>query len=130
MTTSLPICRDGRTLAGLDGHKIRLVGLYRKSLTARKMRGPKTFRGEVHIELVGSAADHDARAAATSKAIVTIGVRPPEEVDRLVDQRVEVDGVLVLDPYKAVREGNVEHAAVIFGPPELREVQAVRLAQP
>lgn len=126
MTSTPPICRDGRTLAGLDGRKVRLVGLYRKSLTARKMRGPKEFRGEVHIELEGTAADYDPKAAASLKAIVEIGVRPPEEVDRLVDQLVQVDGVLILDPYEAVRKKKVDYATVIFGPPRLRQVSDVR----
>jgi hypothetical protein len=127
MTTQLPLCPDGRTLGGLDGQKIRLVGLYRKSLTALKMRGPKKFRGEIHIELRGAAADYDPKAAASLKAIVEIGVRPPEEVERLVDKRVQVDGFLVLDPYEDVRKKKVDYATVIFGPPRLRQVQNVRL---
>ena len=126
MTTPLPICSDGRTLGTLDGRKIRLVGHYRKSLTARKMRGPKEFRGMIHIELKGRAADYDSKAAATLPAIVEIGKRPPEEVDKMVGKRVEVDGVLVLDPYRAVRESKPTYATVIFGPPELRKVENVR----
>jgi len=91
------------------------------------MGGPKKFRGEIHIELRGSAADYDSKAAAHLKAIVELGIRPADEIAGLVDKRVQVDGLLVLDPYEATRKKKVDHAAVIFGPPRLRQVENVRL---
>jgi len=125
MATTLLICSHGQTLGGLDGQKIRLVGLYRKSLTATKMRGPREFRGKIHIELVGTAADAVPKGSSSLPSIVEIGLRPPEEVARLVDQRVRVDGVLILDPYQKVRESKPLYATVIHGPPQLREVETV-----
>lgn len=72
--TELPICTDATTLGELDGKKIRLVGHYRKSLTARKMRGPKAFHGEIHIEIEGRPADYDPKGSDERPAIVEIEV--------------------------------------------------------
>ncbi len=124
----LPICTDATALGTLDGERIRLVGHYRKSLTARKMGGPKASRGEIHIELEGTAADYDPRGSDKGPAIVEIGVRPSAEVEELVDQRVRVDGVLRLDPYEEIREAGVDYATVIYGPPQLDDVDDVQRA--
>ena len=50
---TLPTCSHARTLAGFDGQRLSLVGTYCKSLTSIKMRGPRVFQGEAHIELEG-----------------------------------------------------------------------------
>lgn len=130
MPTDLPSCTDARDLPEHDGQVVRLIGWYRKSLTARKKGGPRAFRGAAHIELSGDTADYDDTAAPGSAAIVELGVRPADEIERLIDRRVRAVGTLVLDPYKEVREGGVMHAAVIFGPPQLRDVSAVELDRP
>ncbi len=90
------------------------------------MRGPKTFGATIHIELEGSAADYDSKAASSLPAIVDLGRRAPEEIAELVDRRVRVDGLLVLDPYKAVRESGPTYATVIFGPPRLEEIGEIQ----
>jgi len=130
MNTSLPICADAKTLGGLDGQRIRLVGIYGRSLTQRKMRGPGTFEGEMHIRLTGSPADYDPKGNAEAKAIVELGERPADEIARLDGQRVSVEGLLILDPYRAVREAEVNYATVIYGPPRLRETGPVRAEGP
>lgn len=123
-------CRSGKDLASSDGKKVRLVGIYRKSLTAKKMRGPKTFLGFVEIELEGQASDYSSTAGPGKPIVQLVGKRPDEEVVRLVDKRVRVDGVLDLDPYRKVREAKVKHAAVIFGPPQLLNPRDLALAGP
>ncbi len=130
MNAGLPTCHDAKTLGGLDGRRIRLVGVYGRSLTQRKMRGPGTFEGEMHIRLSGAPADYDPKGSAEGQAIVKLGKRPADEIARLDGQRVSVEGVLVLDPYRAVREAEVNYAAVIYGPPRLREVGPVRAEGP
>ena len=128
MISKSPIpCRSGKDLAGNDGKRVRLVGVYRKSLTARKMRGPRTFHGYVHIELQGLARDHDPRGPPGKPIVELVGKRDPSEVERFVDRRVRVDGVLDLDPYRKNREPGVDHAAVIFGPPQLRDPRDLAL---
>ncbi len=121
-------CRTGKDLASVDGQKVRLIGVYRKSMTARKMRGPKKFRGYVEIELNGQASDYDSKAGPGKPVIELVGKRPDEEVQRLTDRRVRVDGVLRLDPYKEVREAKVSYATVIYGPPQLENAHDLALA--
>ena len=115
------LCRQGSDLAHHDGQRVRLVGIYRKSLTAIKMRGERLFRGFVHIELEGRASDAVSTASGGPAIVELVGPRSDEEVERFTGSRVRVDGRLVLDPYRKTREEGVDHAAVIFGPPRLEE---------
>ena len=122
-------CRNGKDMAHSDGKKVRLIGVYRKSLTSRKMRGQKTFHGYVEIELEGQASDYSSTAGPGKPVVQLLGKRPTEEVDRFTDKRVRVDGVLDLDPYKKAREAKVNYATVIFGPPQLRDAHGLALVE-
>ena len=124
----LPICNHANCLQALDGRRVRLVGVFGRSLTHRKKRGPGTFEGAMHIRLTevrGDTRPRDRRNA----IIVELGVRPAEERRRLEGQVISVEGILTLDPYARARGAGVEHAAIVQGPPVLRAVRDVRRAR-
>jgi hypothetical protein len=105
--SQLPICKSGSDLARLDGRRVVLVGIYRKRMVA-KMGQPETqFYGRVQIELTGKATDYDETAWDGALAVVRIGTdkRPDDEVAKLVDKQVTVEGRLVLHP--PIAEPNV-----------------------
>jgi len=109
--SQLPICMSGTDLARLDGQRIVLVGTYRKRMVAKKKGQPATqFYGHVQIELTGKATDYDPSAPDGALAIVRIGPdkRPEDEIAKLADQPVAVEGRLVLHP--PIAEPNVASA--------------------
>lgn len=106
--SQLPTCTSGADLARLDGQRVVLVGTYRKRMVARKKGQPATqFYGHAQIELTGKATDYDPSAWDGALAIVRIGTdkRPDDEIARLADQPVAVEGRLVLHP--PIAEPNV-----------------------
>jgi hypothetical protein len=108
----LPTCTSGADLARLDGQRVVLVGTYRKRMVSKKMGQPATqFYGHAQIELTGKATDYDPSAWDGALAIVRIGTdkRPDDEIAKLADRAVTVEGRLVLHPPLA--EPNVASAA-------------------
>jgi hypothetical protein len=99
--SQLPICTSGAELAGRDGQRVVLVGVYRKRMVSKKKGQAATqFYGHVQLELTGKATDYDPSAWDGALAIVRIGTdkRPDDEVAKLADQPVTVEGRLVLHP--------------------------------
>ena len=97
--SQLPTCTSGADLARLDGQRVVLVGTYRKRIVSKKMGQPATqFYGHAQIELTGKATDYDPSAWDGALAIVRIGTdkRPDDEIAKLADQPVTVEGRLVL----------------------------------
>lgn len=109
--SQLPTCTSGADLARLDGQRVVLVGTYRKRMVSKKMGRPATqFYGHAQIELTGKATDYDPSAWDGALAIVRIGTdkRPDDEIAKLADQPVTVEGRLVLHP--PIAEPNVASA--------------------
>jgi len=109
--SQLPTCTSGADLARLDGQRVVLVGTYRKRMVSKKMGRPTTqFYGHAQIELTGKATDYDPSAWDGALAIVRIGTdkRPDDEIAKLADQPVTVEGRLVLHP--PIAEPNVASA--------------------
>jgi hypothetical protein len=99
--SQLPTCTSAAQLALLDGQRVVLVGIYRKRMVAKKKGQSATqFYGHAQIELTGKATDYDPSAWDGALAIVRIGTekRPEDELARLADQPVSVEGRLVLHP--------------------------------
>jgi len=109
--SQLPTCTSAAQLAPLDGQRVVLVGIYRKRMVAKKKGQPATqLSGYAQIELTGKATDYDASAWDGALAIVRIGTdkRPEDELAKLADQPVSVEGRLVLHP--PIAEPNVASA--------------------
>ncbi|MEO7735267.1 MAG: hypothetical protein ABIY55_30220 [Kofleriaceae bacterium] len=99
--SQLPRCTSAAQLAPLDGQRVVLVGIYRKRLVAKKKGQPATqFYGYAQLELTGKATDYDPSAWDGALAIVRIGTdkRSEDELAKLADQPVAVEGRLVLHP--------------------------------
>jgi hypothetical protein len=99
--SQLPTCTSAAQLAPLDGQRVVLVGIYRKRMVAKKKGQPATqFYGHAQLELTGKATDYDPAAWDGALALVRIGTdkRPEDELARLADQPVAVEGRLVLHP--------------------------------
>ena len=79
--------------------------------------------GEAHIEIERANEDEDLQDS--WNFIVEIGKRTPEEFEQFTDKKVKVIGVLNVDPYKEARESDEIHARVIFGPPQLHNIQKI-----
>lgn len=97
----LPICKSGADLALHDGKRIKLVGIYRKRMVAKKQGRPATeFYGQAQIELTGKATDYDPSAWDGALAAVSLGIepRPDDEIATFADRPVAVEGRLVLHP--------------------------------
>jgi hypothetical protein len=123
--SQLPLCKTGADLARLDGQRVQVIGIYRRELVARKQGEPPTlFLGHVTIELSGRTTDYDP-SRWDEPAAVSLGTapRPADEVARFADQRVAVEGRLVLDPPPADPEAASERQ-----PPTLFDLGAVTAA--
>jgi hypothetical protein len=99
--SQLPTCASAADLARLDGQRVVLVGIYRKRMVAKKKGQPVTqFYGHAQIELTGKATEYDPSAPDDERALIRIGTdkRPEDEIARLTDQPVSVEGRLVLEP--------------------------------
>lgn len=106
----LPVCKSGADLARLDGQRVRVTGVYRRELVARKQGEPATlFLGHVVIELTGRTTDYDPQRW-DEPASVSLGQapRPNDEVARFTDQPVTIEGRLVLNPPPADPEAASE----------------------
>lgn len=118
MSANIPVCRSSEDMARLDGQRVRLEGTYRKKLEQLSMprpgrpAPPPEFRGFVVLELEGSPEVFDPSLSADQPTLVQLGqdARPAEEVERLLDQRVSVQGRLVLDPTSLLSEEELEMA--------------------
>lgn len=118
MSANIPVCRSSEDMARLDGQLVRLHGVYRKKLEQLSMprpgrpAPPPVFRGFVVLELEGSPEAYDPSLSADQPTLVQLGqdARPAEEVERLHDQRVSVQGRLVLDPTSLFSEEELEMA--------------------
>ena len=123
--SQLPLCKTGADLARLDGQRVRVVGIYRRELVARKQGElPTLFLGHVVIELAGRTTDYDPRKW-DAAAEVSLGTepRPADEVARFADQTVTIEGRLVLNPPAADPEAAAESL-----PPTLFDVGTVSAA--
>jgi len=106
--SQLPTCTSAAQLAQFDGQRVVLVGIYRKRMVAKKKGQPATqFYGYAELELTGKPTDYDPSAWDGAPAIVRIGTdkRPEDEIAKLADQPVAVEGRLVLRP--PIAEPNV-----------------------
>lgn len=124
--SQLPLCKTGADLARLDGQRVRVVGIYRRELIARKQGEPPTlFLGHVMIELSGRTTDYDP-SRWDAPAAVSLGTtpRPADEVAHFTDQAVAVEGRLVLNPPPPDPEAASERL-----PPTLFDVGAVTAAK-
>ena len=125
---SLPLGERAAELRTLDGKQVRLVGTYVPVPTLKKMPRPGRPRaeadlGEVVIELAGSAAAYDAAASEAMRARIALGdtVRPRDEIARLANRRVSVEGRLALAPDDGGAKGAAPRSApVLYNPPGLR----------
>ena len=128
---SLPLGEHAAELKPLDGKQVRLVGTYVPVPTLKKMPRPGKPRAEAHlgevvIELAGSAAAYDAAATAGTPARIALGdtVRPRDEIARLGNRRVSVEGRLALAP-----GGDDPQAAAPRPAPVLYNPTGLRLAE-
>lgn len=115
-----------RRRSGVDGQRVRVIGIYRRELVERKQGEPPTlFLGRVVIELAGRTTDYDPRRW-DAPATVRLGTdpRPHDEVARFVDQPVTVEGRLVLNPPPADPDAASERL-----PPTLFDLGAVAAAR-
>ena len=99
--SQLPFCSSGVDMARLDGQRVRVRGVYRRHLVARKQgEEPTLFLGQVQLELAGRATDYHPSTWDGALALVSLGhePRPADEVTRFADQTVTVEGRLVLHP--------------------------------
>lgn len=104
--SDLPVVKSAADAKQHDGQRVRLVGLYRKRMTARKMGGPTSFEGYVEIELEGARAEYDPKTAPHVKATVRLGrdPRPDDEIAALAVALVSVEGKLLSSPQSLVKE--------------------------
>lgn len=123
-----PTCATGADMKRLDGQVVRLVGVYKKTMSAHKKGGKADkFLGFVHIELEGKATDYDPKQWDGAKAKVDLGgQRPADELTKFTDKKVAVEGKLVLDPSKLA--GASDHAAEA-PEPVLLDAKPVELAE-
>ena len=110
----IPVCDSFEELEQHDGNIIMLKGLFRKSLTLKKMHGEGVFMGYAHIELDGRTVDVSEK-------------RSEEEFAAYTDKKVQIQGTLQWDPYKESRESSAIEARIIFGPPKLLHVTSIQI---
>lgn len=99
--SELPLCKSAADMGRLDGQRVRVIGVYRRELVARKQgEAPTHFLGTVQLELEGKATDYDAKKWKDLGALISLGAdpRPADEVTRFADQKVAVEGKLLLRP--------------------------------
>jgi len=125
----IPLCQTSTDMKRLDGHRVQLVGIYRKRLIHKKKpspmdNSPPLFMGHVFIEVEGSPQVYDQYQAPDSRSMVRLGLqpRPPEEVDRFVDKKVIVEGKLLVDVSSLAPPPDV---AQVAEPPVLMEFQDI-----
>jgi hypothetical protein len=127
-TPAAPVVVDqAGQLVAADGRDIRLVGQYAPVATATKMSrpgqpSPEVELGYVVIVLAGEAAAYDPAAAPGDVARIELGTGPRtgEEIARLRDRRVSVEGRLVLAPASPEGAATTRPAPVLLEPRELR----------
>ena len=73
----------------LDGKQVVVIGFFRKSFTANKKRGVKTFTGRAHLEIITQSKD---------KLILNLGQRTSEEFEKFTGQKVRMTGKIDFDP--------------------------------
>jgi hypothetical protein len=122
---STPTCERASELRALDGRRLRLVGIYRPVPTLKKMPRPGGPReevelGEVVIELEGSASEFDRAMAEGEPARVALGteLRPTDEIARLRNRRVAVEGRLALAGPVAAQGAAQRPAPTLLDPGE------------
>ena len=111
---SVPLCVSFFELESYDGQTILLEGIFRKSLTPKKMRGKGTFMGYAHMEIDGRTVDISEK-------------RSPDEFQTYTDKKVRIQGVLRWDPYKESRESSEIHTRILFGPPQLSQISYIHV---
>lgn len=114
-------------MARLDGQRVRVTGVYRRALVARKQgEEPTQFLGQVDIELTGRATDYDPKQWDGAGALISLGIEPrsSDEVARFADQTVTVEGRLILHPRSANPEIAQEDPL-----PTLVEIGAITMAR-
>jgi hypothetical protein len=124
--SQLPLCKTGADLARLDGQRVRVAGIYRRELVARKQGEPATqFLGHAVIELSGRTTDYDpSRWDEPASVSLGLAARPADEVARFADQPVTIEGRLVLNPPPADPEAASERL-----PPTLYDAGAITAAK-
>jgi hypothetical protein len=123
--SQLPIAEDAKRL---DGREVRLVGIYRKELVAKKKGRPADqLFGHVVIELEGHPRAYHPQAWDGARAMISLGTepRPEDEIARFTDQRVRATGRLVLRPARDDDDGEV---ASTLPAPALLDVVDVQAA--
>ena len=121
-----PICKTAEDAKRLDGRDVRLVGVYRKELVAKKQGRPADqFYGHVVVEIEGHPRAYHPQAWDGARARISLGTepRPEDEIQRFTDQRVQVTGRLVLRP--ASDDASDSDAASTLPGPALFEIGEV-----
>jgi hypothetical protein len=118
-------------LGQFDGQRVRLVGTYLSVPSLKRMPRPGrppeyVDLGEVVIQIDGSASDYDP-AAGDMPARIGLGseARSSEEIVRLNDRRVGVEGRIVLCPEAA----STHRCAVPRPGPVLQDPTGLRLEE-
>lgn len=118
-------------LGQFDGQRVRLVGTYLSVPSLKRMPRPGrppeyVDLGEVVIQIAGSASDYDP-AAGDMPARIGLGseARSSEEIVRLNDRRVAVEGRIVLCPEAA----STHRCAVPRPGPVLQDPTGLRLEE-
>ena len=118
-------------LRWLDGQRVRVVGTYLSVPSLKKMPRPGrppeyVDLGEVVIQIEGSAAAYDPAAGDTPARIgLGMAARPSDEIVRLNDRRVSVEGRIVLRPEMA----STHRSAVRRPSPVLQDPTGLRLEE-
>ena len=115
-----PIVDRSENIKQFDGQTIWIKGIFRKSLTKRKMRDPGTFMGAAHIEFAAPDVDEE--------FIIELGKRSTQDFEQFTNKHVKVLGELLFDPYKESRESDDISARIVMGPPKLLSIQKIQLA--
>jgi hypothetical protein len=129
---SPPLCQRTEDMKQLDKKRVRLVGIYRKYLEPTQMPRPgrplppPEFLGRAYIEVQGLATAYDPHKAEGTPGQVQLGetARPPTEVTDLEGKKVEVSGLLLLQP---VVDNTVARPDPL---PRLQDVGAIALHEP
>lgn len=112
------LCTRLADAGALNGHRVRLHGIYRKQMSLKKMPRPgrppeMLFLGYAGIEVADG-------------GIVGLGEAPrdAEEIERFLDKAVEVVGILDLNPVQAGDFARPAPKPVLREPTNLRPLES------
>lgn len=106
-----PLCQSSSEMKGFDKQRVRLVGIYKKKMSRKKMNSPEEiFLGYVQIEVKGNPKVIDSSNVPAKVTPVLLGMKPrsADEIKKFNGKRVIVEGRLLLAP--EIDEGQAEYA--------------------